>query len=74
MLFWIESRDQLVMWGINIFVGLIHTQHLSLKFLRRISLRISAENDAGSFDVNTCTKTKALQILRTILQFVFTWV
>ena len=24
VLFWIESRDQLVMWGINILVGLIH--------------------------------------------------
>ena len=45
-----------------------------LKFLRRISLRISAENDAGSFDANTCTRTKALQILRTIPRFVFTWV
>ena len=58
---------------INIFVGLIHTQHLSLKFLRRISRPISAENDAGSFDVNTYTRTKALQIPRTILRFVFTW-
>ena len=52
---------------------LIHTQHLSLKFLRRISRPISAENDAGSFDVNTYTRTKALQIPRTILRFVFTW-
>mgnify|MGYP000018295335 CR=1 FL=1 len=55
-------------------VGLIHTQHLSLKSLRKISRPISAENDAGSFDVNTCTRTKALQILRTIPRFVFTWV
>ena len=31
------------------------------------------KNDAGSFDVNTYTRTKALQILRTILRFVFTW-
>ena len=30
--------------------------------------------DAGSFDANTCTRTKALQILRTIPRFVFTWV
>ena len=51
-----------------------HTQHLSLKSLRRISRPISAENDAGSFAVNTYTRTKALQILRTILRFVFTWV
>ena len=51
----------------------IHTQHLSLKSLRRISRPISAENDAGSFAVNTYTRTKALQILRTILRFVFTW-
>ena len=54
------------------FVGLIHTQHLSLKSLRKISRPISAENDAGSFDVNTCTRTRALQILTTILRFVFT--
>ena len=58
----------------NQYIGLIHTQHLSLKSLRRISLPISAENDAGSFDANTCTRTKALQILRTIPRFVFTWV
>ena len=64
------TRDE----EINIFVGLIHTQHLSLKSLRRISLPISAENDAGSFGANTCTRTKALQILRTIPRFVFTWV
>ena len=35
-----------------------HTQHLSLKSLRRISRPISAENDAGSFAVNTYTRTR----------------
>ena len=59
--------------GKSIFVVLIHTHHLSLKSLRRISRPIFAENDAGSFAVNTYTRTKALQILRTILRFVFTW-
>ena len=58
----------------NQYIRWFDTHHLSLKSLRRISLPISAENDAGSFDANTCTRTKALQILRTIPRFVFTWV